>query len=476
MLCFSAWMRRRVCVTGYMFILLSNEIFLKGVILDCGRLIISTWGNPAFWKSFKYRVREDAGVVESCTTLEPILRFFGDAGKRTKVFLVVLDSLMDWKDCKDRGEGRYSKCCVCYAECYKGIDFTRIEDYEGLLKINEGLLRCVLDCLGIKGDIDVVVGPALGSPGGEWRFSGPHSSTDFMTVTLHVLGREILCNCYDEIILDLSHGVNFMPSEVMILAQMLASLALLKHEVSEVVVRALNSDPSTKSGEPLNINTIYENAFSLIIMPEFPKHLLKTSNRRLENLRKKTNEIMHYVKKTIKTIYYPLPLALLELCRSSEYPNLINSLEEVMNEWIKETHVSLEEKSVTHDFGIDPRAVYYSLLAHGACEIARNVRPTLNGLKEINEKIYVNVNKAYQYIISNEVSQIETRKEKIKNCIRLSELYGIQGSGIPNERILIAHAGLQSDLIEVCSEGSDLSLKYIKEINLNDMLSRLKLP
>ncbi len=444
--------------------------------MDCGRLIISTLGNPAFWKNFKYRVREDADVVESCTTLEPILRFFGDVGKRTKVFLVVLDSLMDWGGSRDCDEGRYSKCCVCYAECHKGIDFTWIGDYEGLLKINEGLLRCVFDCLGIKGDIDVVVGPALGSPGGEWRFSGPHSSTDFMAITLYKLGREILSNCYDEIILDLSHGVNFMPSEVMILAQMLASLALLKHEVSKVVVKALNSDPSTKSGEPLNINTIYENAFSIIVMPEFPNRLLKTGGPKSENLRSKTNQIMSYVKKIVKTVYYPLPLALLELCQSSNYPNLMNSLEEIMSEWIKGTHVSLKEKSVIHELGIDPRAVYYVLLAHSACETAKNTKPTLNGLKEINEKIYVNVSEAYRYLISHELSQVEIRKEKIKNCTRLNELYGIQGSGTPNERILIAHAGLQSDLVEVCSEDSDLSLKYVKEINLGDVLSRLELP
>ncbi len=443
--------------------------------MGCGRLIISSWGNPVFWRSFKYRVGEDADTVESCTTLEPILRFFSDLSKKTKVFLVVLDSLMDWGSGRRRGE-ECSRCCECYAECHEEIGFSLIGDYGDLLKINDGLSRCVLDCLSIKGDIDVVVGPALGSPGGEWRFSGSHSSTDFMAVTLHKLGREVLSNCYDEIILDLSHGVNFMPSEIMILAQMLASLALLKHEVEKVVVKALNSDPSTKSGKPLNINTIYENAFSLITLPEFPNHLLKTSDRRLENLRKKTNELMNHVKKIIKTIYYPLPLALLELCQSTHYTNLINPLEEVMSTWIKETHIKPEEKSVTHNFGIDPRAIYYVLLAHSACEIARNTKPTLDGLKDINEKIYVNVNKAYTYIISNEVSQIEIRKEKIKNCIRLNELYGIQGSRTPNERILIAHAGLQSDLVEVCSEDSDLSLKYVKETNLDEILSALKLP
>lgn len=442
--------------------------------MGCGRLVIFTWGNPATWRTYRYRAGFGRGVeVESCTTFVPVLNEFSGASKKTKVFLVVLDSLVDW-----RGEvAGESECSRCYSECRSRVDLSGVSGYADLLRVNEDLVFCMLKCLGVERDVSVIVGPALGSPGGVWYFGGEHSSTDFMSLVLYELGREVLSECYDEIVVDLSHGVNFMPSEVMVLAQMLASLSLLRHNVEKVFVRALNSDPVSGGLKGLlNINTIYENTFTTIVLPEFPKRLMREKDKKFEGLRRAVSDVMRRVKNIIKSIYYPLPLVLVELCKSYENVDLLGSLNMVVNEWVKETKIDVSSKSVVHSFGIDPRAIYYVLLAFSACSMASKLSPTSENLEELARHVYRDVSKSYYYLIVHEVSQVNILKDSGRRggCVLLSEFHDKSARDEPNLRVLIAHAGLQKELVEVCFE-EGVSLRYSAGA-VEKILSSFELP
>lgn len=71
-------------------------------------------------------------------------------------------------------------------------------------------------------NLNVIIAPAIGSPSGRWVFRG--DLQDFESRVLYELGKLCLTKPYPRVIIDLSHGINFMPSLIMHLIRKLVSI------------------------------------------------------------------------------------------------------------------------------------------------------------------------------------------------------------------------------------------------------------
>lgn len=156
-------------------------------------------------------------------------------------------------------------------------------------------------------------------------------------------------------------------------------------------------------------------------------------------------------------------------------------------------------------------AVWALLLAYATCRsLHEELAKSSGSVKRINgtiafrfdflkktfmddeKQLYTRIHSAHYYIIADELSRlsrsIEKAKEKgvIGKCIRYDELIESTGrsssqqtnysdkSREPNERILIAHAGLQSDLVEICIENDGVYVKYLNDDVVGKVFNHLR--
>jgi CRISPR-associated protein Csx1 len=176
--------------------------------------------------------------------------------------VVTLDSLIDLGSDPPR-EGN---ACYTYSESCKHLLGGSPRSYAELRGAVERFVTEVIKYLGVRAPVRTVVAPAVGSPGGVWKFSG--KAEDFESAVLYELGSMVLNREYDEIVLDLTHGINFMPALTLRIAYRLASILLVAYrELGKRGIRILvyNSDPHRYDREeskrfPVNVNLIAREA------------------------------------------------------------------------------------------------------------------------------------------------------------------------------------------------------------------------
>lgn len=319
-------------------------------------------------------------------------------------------------------------------------------------------MRCLFEKAGLEsGEPRIIVAPAVGRPGGKWEFQG--DARDFIGVVLIELGNLILKKTYRRIVLDLTHGINFMPSELMYLVRMLASLSLASHpEVDEITVEAYNSDPYFRDASLLNLNLVYRETFRSIQFPSSLGRLLTPKGEPPEDVKifnDKTGELRRWVRDFLSSLYYSLPLALLELYDEGKVAKGIeDSVKGVYELWKENTEVKGER--VTRRVAIDYESVYAFLLSRAISLYLRNkveVPADLDLLKGISEAIYGKVGEIHKVIIVQELSELQKNPESWE-----------RGEGRPNRRVMIAHAGLQKGLIEL-ERGEEIRIKYKRDVS-----------
>jgi CRISPR-associated protein Csx1 len=124
---------------------------------------------------------------------------------------------------------------------------------------------------------------------------------------------------YDRIIVDLTHGINYLPAVCYIAALQIAQIMLiraLRNSVSQIRFEAYNSDPYKKD-ELLNINLTSERKIQTIAdnLIEFlaSKQSLIKKGKDFKELAKIVDEInarKGEVERLLKSLEYPYPLAL----------------------------------------------------------------------------------------------------------------------------------------------------------------------
>ncbi len=189
------------------------------------RILIAPWGNPFGWTKVKYEFR---GKQDEAPTTLPLLRCSLEVDK---VVLIVLDSL---------------------AEALPSFR------YEDVKREAERRVRCFLAKNNISLDnVDVVVSYSVGKLG---KYQFDRELKDFYAHILWELGERLLevarCKEEVEIYLDLTHGINYMPTLVYRAVRKLGSILALTKRVSLTV---LNSETPKKDHSPdyvLKIHTV----------------------------------------------------------------------------------------------------------------------------------------------------------------------------------------------------------------------------
>lgn len=414
-------------------------------------LLISTWGSPIHWGVVRYRVN---GIEKpSCTSLLPMLEWLEF---KVDSVVIVLDSLVDRPS-----EGRFAEgaCGECSKRAYEKAG-RKINDYSSLLEevksISQSILRCIFEEVGLESEEPrIVVAPAVGRPGGRWEFQG--DVRDFIGVVLIELGDLVLEKTYRKIVLDLTHGINFMPAELMYLARMLASLSLASHpEVDEITVEAYNSDPYFRGASLLNLNLVYREAFRNIQFPSSLGRLLTPKGEPPEDVKifnEKTKELRGWIRDFLSSLYYPLPLALLELYDEEKAAMGIEEVKRAYELWKGNTEV--RDERVNRRVAIDYESVYAFLLSRAISLYLRDkaeVPAYLDLLKEISKAIYGKVNEIHKVIIAQELSELRTNPERWE-----------RDEEMPNKRIMIAHAGLQEGVIDL-ERNKEIKIRYRRDV------------
>jgi len=348
--------------------------------------------------------------------------------------------------------------------------------------------------LNISINLNVIVAPAIGSPGGKWVFRG--DLQDYESVVLYELGKLCLDKPYSKIIADLSHGINFMPSLLMHVMHKLASIQLLAHkDLNKVTIEVLNSDPIPPTGleRDININkAIYENIKSISLIHTIPKFIDFSSivreddvlrNKFLSSkvaLSNEVNKVLKDIKNIYSSLYYPLPLLLhYFLCR--DVCKVIEGLDSVLSKFLDYVIIDRSNPSnptVIRPITMNPEALYIYYLIRALCKrLGRygDVEPTLDYLDSEIKPIYEYVHESLYILIDHELSILRASCKKLRDSPvyqsikgtwkTYSEIKSLSGESSIKEikldkRILIAHAGLQEELTEVLIDDKP-KLRYV---------------
>ena len=454
-------------------------------------ILIAPWGQPAQWGNATY-ITPSGLRIKTCTSLLPTLvELIKNKHRNIKVVIPVLDSLIE----EYRGRPRGSICYEKFLELYGSIIKSNYLSYRHLIDDIERLVRLaareiieeslemnknvisgeeqkrILDI--IKFNLHVIVCPAIGSPGGKWRFEG--DARDYLAVALIRCYELLKESPPDKIILDLSHGINFMPALTLQLAYMIASVSLLSSKDTRLVrIEAFNTDPFPHDAkEPdLNINLVHRDLVSSITLPpEIPKHIISPRVYISSDVRKKVDELnriyINAVNGPISSLYYPFPLALSLYC----YDNMVDLrnarlIREVFRLWI--TNVEVKEFVINRPLRLNPEAVYLYLLASTACNTTLSIvklydshRASIRSLKEL-QSIYEKVNNSLGQIVGWELDKFEDEAAKVSQYLDKGKcIHELSQRGVIGTRIMIAHAGLQKDIVEICKEeDGEMTIRY----------------
>jgi CRISPR-associated protein Csx1 len=459
----------------------------------------------------------ESSTSEYCTTLIPLLLSLREniAENKVDVVIVVLESLVD------KAERRVaSRRSECYSELVKYIDkASEALTYSELSASIELFVKEFVECLLDKYKIDVkfkprvIVAPATGSPGGNWVFSG--EAKDYELKVLMEVGELCLENPYSEIIADISHGINFMPALTMRLIPRFASIVLLAHEdIGKIKVKVYNSDPAPPSEAPkrqLMLNKIEDREIKHINLPLIQLSRAKLSSRvvsgsnkfseKVERMNREISGVLDVLKYIYTSIYFPLPLLLYQTICSSNCSKLNDKWRTIKEEILDSPTIdrSGKQPGVIRPVTIDPDTIYVYYLARALCKRLGDHgedEPTIKRLMTRELKIYEHISAISSTIISRELSLVEWSVKRVSEekpfvytCLKgqwrfLCELEEFLGRDKckniekpePDKRILIAHAGLQNNLVKVLVGGvgdEHLKLAYREDFDIKKIVERL---
>ena len=479
-------------------------------------LLVTTWGLPARWIEASYVFTPgEKTKVNSCTTLIPILHSIREAIEEGKVDLafIVLDSLID--KFTGRPEKLDSKCFECYKKHSHYLDEetdTYVEMINNIRKFVEELVKCLLEEYNLDIEIKphIIVAPAVGSPGGRWIFKG--ELWDYQSKVLIELGEMCLSRPYQRLILDLSHGINYMPSLTLQLLPMISSIILLSHqELNNVKITVYNSDPVAQVTTPipsiLNKDEVEVDSLFLVHRGLSSPSLSKWARREAINYlqqKKRLEESFHRVCQEVKylytSLYYPLPLALYYFSCGDNCMKLEKTWSIIKSEL--ESSIILirnrDRNEILRPISVDPSTLYIYFVSRALCKRLGDhglEPPSIMRLKEKEAEVYRFVHKALHRVVEHELGILMQLVKKLKGQVELYKYYkeswtslciirkaldmesedckkDIKAESI-ELRNLIAHTGLLKDLVEILVSDNDVRIKYNNIDVIKDLLEKL---
>jgi CRISPR-associated protein Csx1 len=434
-------------------------------------ILISTWGDPKAWENVTYKIDGRLYPTPTKSSLPVILNY--TSPKPERVFIIVLDTIVKHN-----------------VSSYKDLKDSVMAYYEEFLH-----------SLDLDVPVEIIVAPGVGrfrlDDGSYAEFQG--FLTDFQAYVTFEVVRRILELGGNELIihLDLTHGVNFMPSLMYaIVCDVLGAFAIAKR----VHLKVYNAEPYIRGvTTELNIHNVEDREFQpniknealpfvsrlleLGIVPEREKGEVKNALYSMRVNEKDANELNAFLSSLING----LPLAYYTF-----YPE-VNSLELLLSNaeklWASQVKVyqtqtdilykeaeqkSSEARVVAKKMVVERRARFRNEFTRCATILAvakalnhkRKDEVKLDELKDLRQKVFSKWIKLNS-MISFDLEEVEKIVQKyglvIHTWARLGEVakeYYTQ----PRENILIrnflAHSGLERTLTYVKRQGKEIMLSY----------------
>jgi len=429
-------------------------------------LLIAPIGNPTSYKEARYKLNKE---FDSCISFL--------AHEADHVIIVGLSSIVDpeIKEIKEE-----SKCMKIMKEILSNV--SPVNSYRELQEISERALKEFIERIyqetyqeyNVKKDFIIL--PALGKPGKNYMFKfEPATISSLLLIQLY---NKLKNEFYDRIIVDLTHGINYLPAVCYIAALQIAQIMLiraLRNNVSQIRFEAYNSDPYKKD-ELLNINLTSERkiqtiADNLIEFLASKQSLIKRGKdfKELAKIVDEINTVKGEVERLLKSLEYPYPLALSYLCNSFNLnlEGMLNNLTTIFLDSVK-----YENNVFSSEIFIDPGKTFLLILANEIVNYVKGMAKPYEGkgfeLDTIENLagLYKLVIPSYEYLIKYEISKI---KEKLKNRDDFNGTLSSLDSSLSEElkkvektdrRIMIAHAGLQKQFVHVIKEYGKIYLAY----------------
>ncbi|MGP6293833.1 CRISPR-associated CARF protein Csx1 [Caldiplasma sukawensis] len=421
------------------------------------KILIAPWGNPLGWRKVKYILRDKNGEISenSITSLKVLNK------KYDHIIILALESLIDLN------ENPNSPLNEAYVTTILKKRQTSFKDYESIQLSIKDFIENSLKIVGIE-NAHVCVLPTFGSPGGRVIFKG--KPEDYLSLGLLEIEKIIsdIGEEVEEISLDLSHGINFLTSMTVSLCEMITDVELIKIKDRDFIeIKYYNSEPYSpeKKSQEYEIFEVYKTKKSKIDLPymkikEESRNLIrfdKNENPDKEIFKKINFEYTEIVKKIITAIYFPLPLVLEYLVAETSFKKLTSdNLREL---WIK--GVCIENNLIEKQVSIYYIHVYSFLLVKAVINIVKPEK-NIESMKYDSKKIYRKISEIGSALIDYEIYKLDKAYKEAnfgnedflfyKDFLKNNNQNVIHN--VPDRRIMIAHAGFQSEYIKIKRDGT----------------------
>lgn len=377
-------------------------------------LYVATWGSPLNWKPVVYRC--SGGEKTGFSSIV--------CAKADRYVVYALDSALTAAAKRSEVDGRILEAARGSGlEVAEEGDRVAVRPAEGR-EWREALrryMKAVAEAMGYE--VEVVATGSRGLYGGYLYEATPdHILAELMLGLwrqVEALGEP---GGTLEIMLDVTHGVNFMPTISLYAARLLAGAALLRGYDS-VKISVWNATPQEWSYEALFSDSV--------------DHLQFLWKPKIQ---------------AVRALYYGAPLHYAALCREVEEPDYRSEPKPICGEG--PCRVTYGEKP-------DYRSLYERLLAWAGC---RDLPGTLSQYRQWH--VVKKLNPTAKLLVQHELEDIKMSLDgrRLGGCTTLADLKGIAPSraGEPcgkDNRDFVAHAGLLDSYTKICRHGDDYTIQ-----------------
>jgi len=364
-------------------------------------ILISTWGDPHYWADVTYSIHGKKYPKPTKSSLPIILKHIQPAPE--KVLLIVLDTVVK----------------------------RPASSYEDVRNFVKEYYRNFLHSLEIEIPVEIIVAPGAGTfkLNNEWYAEFQGSLTDFAAYVTFEVARHILQTKDKELTvhLDLTHGVNFMPSLTYASScQLLETIAISR----TIYLKVYNAEPYIRGvTTKLNIHIVESRKVTPSIKCQALSHgrLLKQTKpeKKLESVRLQLKDV-YELNAFLSSLHNGLPLVYFTF-----YPDVDNlgSL--------------LKKAEEIWSLGIDVHQMTSTIVSDKISESKKMlVQRKLNFDEEFIKCVIIwAIAKALDYSRKNEVklSELKSMKQKVfGKWLKLSSMIGYDLDGLKKDLSLVS--------------------------------------
>lgn len=417
-------------------------------------VLISTLGDPSAWDPVEYFY--GGFSFKSISTL-PLFNYLSP--KPDAVILVVLDTIIDDK-------------ISSYADLVEKVR-SKYVSLISLISKETGLSY---------GQVRIVVSPGVGRfkpKDKELFFNFIGNLSDFYAYTMFEISKPFIESETEVTIhLDLTHGVNFMPSLTLLAIRRIASILALTRR--SVRLKVYNAEPYRKNiTNRLNIHLVEDSQAVIeydliklgarggcVLLKHYDKNII-CCKEDLNKLKLRHN-VAKELNAFLSSVFNGLPLALYTF-----YPD-VTQLESIIEETVK---IWRENISITSDgsevyvrrnlsFDKDYTKLIQIWLIAKTLNLHKKIEVSYDELDNLREKFFSKFSKKINEMISLDLRRVKENVEKnreiCEDWVKLKAVFKEEFKDF-RERDFLAHSGLEMNVTEVKYDGQTIMLRYAKD-------------